>query len=805
MPGKILLRHIRALAVLVLLINIAGPDRAMARDWQFKVGSRLRREYHKGLESGRLAAESGEIRWRRVLLQFESDWQGSLPPGLRISSRSSSRGGELATGFVDLSLLPQVAASSVVKGIRAEKYFQPCDDPGVLSVRARRVLPKLGVTGRGVLIGVLDSGIDWRHPDFLDPDGRTRIAAILDLSFSDEELAKVDGEFRGPFGGVLITREQINEALAEGTDLPTRDFLSHGTHCAGTAAATAAGALSPVCIYGGVAPGAEIIAVKVTPSQRDSVFSEINILDGLNFLDSLARSLDRPYVCNMSFGESLGPHDGSTMFERYIAGFAGTGTVGRVLVVASGNERHKRRHAAGDFFSLSGPGDSVELSLLVNGQGSHNDGMRVEVWLSPGHPGAQMVLVTPDGERLGPFEDGYGGLEPLVTSEGVLLVENAFGGPNPDNGDRMLSVEFYDSQAWWPDSTGSDISIGQGTWRVILRAGTGSFDAYLYGTKGLYARFGSFVTEMGTVTEPATSQELISVGAYVTRTGWPRLGDPVTGNTSGSEIGKLAYFSGLGPNRRGVIRPELTAPGRLVMSSMSRWAWPPDEPLSMYSLSMVAPDSIHAVSQGTSFACPHVAGICALLLEADPGLSHTQIKNLLTGTATVDSQAVGLADNYWGHGRANAVSAVRQVLGINTDSVSLTGTLQAGENQPADSLVYTVVADFTASPQVLRSVAMNIYWPEQYLCLESLPDSLSAQGEVRLSFDTASRDSGLLRVSGFSQAGVALKDTLLTLVLRPRLAVPVDSVTVGMELVELAGDLEPVRLEGLAVVEQYEG
>jgi subtilisin family serine protease len=733
---------------------------------------------------------------RRVLLRLSGDGTQPLPEGIRLFSQR----GELATGIVDLDLLPRVAASPAVQYIRAERLIQPCDDPGVLSIRARRVRPKLDITGRGVLIGIIDSGIDWRHPDFRKPDGSTRIAAILDLSFSEEEREALQSEYRGPYNGVLITAGQIDQALADSGDLPHRDYLGHGTHCAGTAAAT--DGISSVGLYGGVAPEAGIIAVKVSPTQRDSVFSDASILNGLEFIDSLAASLESPYVVNMSFGGSLGPHDGSTIWERYIAGFAEPGPVGHALVVASGNERQKRNHARGDF--AANPGGSVVLELQVNGRGSENDEMRVEIWLSSGHTGTRLTLVTPGGDSLGPFEDGYGNEGPEFTDEGILLIENAFGGPDPDAGDRLISVEFYDDQAGEPDTV-DDISIATGAWKIIMEAESGSFDAYVYGTRGLQARFGSLFTETGSVTEPGTCPEVITVGAYTSRTDWNSAQQGVVSASKyigGSTPGSLAYFSGLGPNRKEVLKPEVTAPGRWVMASMSGFAWPGTEPLSIYEspysslpLLMVGEDSLHGASQGTSFATPHVAGLCALLLEADPALSHARIKDALTETATGDSLATGLPDNYWGYGRANAIGAVRQALGITADSILVAGCLIPQDTIPADSLVFSVAVDFTASAQVLRSFVFNVSWPEDYLYLKEMAVVSKTSDSLAVSFDSSLLNEGILGVGGYSAAGLAAADTLLRLVLKPRLVVQVDSVEVGLELVELRGDLDPVELE----------
>ncbi|HUU28890.1 MAG TPA: S8 family serine peptidase [archaeon] len=794
----------------VLLFSAISPGKLLVQEvepgWDVKVDSRLHQAWlaaRKASKGVSLAsrAEYEKKSWRKVTVQLSGGPEPLPADGLRLLARR----GDIAAGLVFLESLPRVAASPAVKFIRLERLFFPCDDLGVLSVRAARVQPKLGLTGKGVLIGVLDSGIDWRHRDFRSSDGSTRLAAILDLSESSASLPGGEPGAEGPFGGILYTSEHINDALRNGRTLRHADYLGHGTHVAGSAAASPAYPPDTIGIYGGIAGGAEIVAVKVSSTPRDSFFSEVNIMNGLSFLDSLAAALGRPYVCNMSFGGALGSHDGMSSFERFIADFAAEGLSGRALVAASGNERHRSAHSAGNF--VESEGDSTALELLVNGQGSKNDELRVEIWLSTGHPGMNFSLVTPDGTILGPFKDGFRNEEGFITEEGIIFVENAFGGPDPESGDRLIAADFYDLAALDESAAEDNIEISTGAWRFILQSRTGSFDAYVYGTDGLSARFGSHVTELGTISVPGTSPELITVGAYTSRDDWVSLEPGVSSARQflgGSVPGTLTYFSSLGPNRKGLLKPELTAPGRWIMASLSRMAWPVDEPLSLFHspvggkpLLMVALDSIHAAGQGTSFAAPHVAGICALLLEANPNLTNQEIKNILTSTAATDSMTEGVPGNFWGYGRANAISAARKVLGLQEDFLALKASLFPPDTLWTDTLKYEVSIDFTRSAHILNSCRLAVHWPAQSLRLLLPLDSLALESALSLKFGTAEVESGHIAVEVYSPHGLPAEAEILKAVFVPRSAASVDSARVVVEVQSMAGDLEPFELSGL--------
>jgi subtilisin family serine protease len=302
------------------------------------------------------------------------------------------------------------------------------------------------------------------------------------------------------------------------------------------------------------------------------------------------------------------------------------------------------------------------------------------------------------------------------------------------------------------------------------------------------------------------------VGAYAARSDWLSLDGPAGsfGIFLGySEPGALAYFTGLGPNRKGVLKPEITAPGRWVMASLSRWAWPVGEILSIFEspvsgkpLALVATDSIHSVSQGTSFATPHVAGVCALLLQADPLLDNSQIKSILTSTAATDSMISGAPDNYWGHGRANAISAARRALGLENDTLCISAALDPPDTLWTDSLAYTVSIDFSGSSQKLVSFSMNVHWPPKSLGILFPVGGTAAEDTLNLEFDTTAIGNGLLGVTGFAGQELPAGNNLVKLAFTPVSAAFLDSVAVTFELESLKGDLAPFELSETVEISQ---
>jgi subtilisin family serine protease len=518
-----------------------------------------------------------------------------------------------------------------------------------------RSLPMAGVTeelrdtgldGEGVLVVVIDSGIDWRHLDFsgeASDHPTTRIEHVADLSLPP---AGAHPELEARIGAAVWSRADIEAHLAaeEEGETPVvaveeRDLFGHGTHVASVAAGGR-----------GVAPGASIIAVRVSRADWPVVFEDADVLDAARFGFELAGELAMPAVVVLSLGGHEGPHDGTSLLEQGLGDLVGPEHPGRVIVVAAGNSGGCQDHAVGD--ARRGP---VDLALEVSLE-DPSLAVDLELW-SPETSALGLAVTTPDGERTAAAAPG----ESLswAADAAWIGVANAPDGPDERNGDRLATVSLR------PQLAGP---VAPGRY-VVTVEGSGRFDAYL--TWATDARVGSgarLLTHLapdGTLTVPGTSEELIVVGASVSRRGW-------TDDAGRSwlderyEVAGIAPYSGSGPARSGALKPDLVAPGHAVIAAMSRDA-PAGSDLSVFTPAsgfvpddyLVAPPGDRAVLTGTSVAAPHVAGVAALLLQLDPGLTQDEVRALLVASARTDGGARGRAwSPRWGFGEVDAAAAV---------------------------------------------------------------------------------------------------------------------------------------------------
>ena len=279
----------------------------------------------------------------RLLAQFSGDLAALTRAGLAITSVA----GDVVAGFGPLSRLEQIAA---VQGLRVVEQSRPMRTELDVSMPATRAnLVHAGPPARrgaGVIVGVIDSGIDWRHGCFRHADGRSRILRIW-----DQRLAPVAGE-SSPAGfgyGVEYTQAQIDaHLLGAASAVPVRhdDTNGHGTHVAGIAAGNGspAGDGRPAFTFVGMAPQADIVIV-ANSIGADSLGDSANTLDGASWIFSVAASLGKACVINQSQGDYIGPHDGTSLLERGIDTLLRT--KGRAMVKSAGNAAQDDAHAMG--------------------------------------------------------------------------------------------------------------------------------------------------------------------------------------------------------------------------------------------------------------------------------------------------------------------------------------------------------------------------------------------------------------------------------------------------------------------------
>lgn len=449
------------------------------------------------------------------------------------------------------------------------------------------------LNGRGVLLAVLDSGITWDLEVFRKTDGSTRIRYLWDQTVSEEMGDVRYGKMPDGFSiGTEYTAEEINAALQmPALDryrwIPSRDLSGHGTAVAGIAAGRSADGL-----YTGAAPEAELIVVKLgLPGNSGGVEEGFprttEILRGVTYALWKARQLNMPLVINLSFGNSYGSHDGSTLLERFLDNASEIGKT--VICVGSGNEGAARGHFAGNITRDS----RVELAV-----GNYERSLNIQLWKNYSDV-FRIRLQSPGGEEAELTTNIQGGKYTLKLEQTRILVY--LGEPLP----YAVAQEIYLEMI---PVTGSYINAGIWTIRLEpVMTVTGQYYLYLPAGNGRGDSTGFYrSTPQVTLTVPSTAAKVITVGAY----------DPV--------YDTYADFSGrgyadstrtIGVAAAGLTKPDLVAPG----------------------VNIQAPDvyGTFTPTTGTSFATPIVSGAAALLMEwgivrgNDPFLYGEKIKAYL--------------------------------------------------------------------------------------------------------------------------------------------------------------------------------
>ncbi len=514
--------------------------------------------------------------------------------------------GRYAAGVVPLSALPELADHPQLVYLQLVRPTRPCLDVSVPEVGAPAVWQGPGGTrGGGVIVGIVDSGIDPFHPTFrVDRDGDGFEEGSRILFLWDQNLP-ADGSAAayGCTYGQVFTQGEIEAAFAGGY-FPSTDTMGHGTHVAGIAAGDGSGGGWP-----GVAPEANLVIVNTT-------FFQDSVLEGVTFVLDRAWELGLPAVVNLSLGTHAGPHDGTSLFEQALDSLVDR--PGRAVVVAAGNEAQEQLHVGADVHS--------PISWHLVPQSSW---VAASFW----HPPAaafRLQVLAPSGEEITvlPGQQAY-----LNAAVGQVWVDNASGGPDPRNGDLEIYLTLTGAPA------GS-------RWRLTFTpVGVGGrVDGWIEDSREGYFLEGDAQL---TIAEPGNAQRVITVGAYVTKNSWTS----VVGEQSyEGEVGGLASFSSRGPTRDGRLKPELCAPGAWIASARSQAAQVADWTL--------LPGGSYYLLLGTSMAAPHVAGAGALLLALESGLSWDELREALTQGARAD-QWVGAVPNLsWGWGKLSLPGAV---------------------------------------------------------------------------------------------------------------------------------------------------
>ncbi len=403
--------------------------------------------------------------------------------------------------------LDQLSLSNTIQYIELPKSLYEQDEE---SNRVSCILDlptNFANSGEGMLVGFVDSGIDYTHPAFMNMDGTTRIEYIYDLST----------------GGNIYNKQTINQAIKSSdpfTIVPSRDDTGHGTHVTGIACG--GGRIDPM--YRGVAPSASIAMVKAA---RGTAALSSQIMQGIKFLIDRSKELNLPLVISLSLSTNDGAHDGSSILEQYIRTIENLERVS--IVVAAGNEGDAGHHIGGELsktqraiFNISSDEKSVVMNLY-----------------KPILPNISISIINPTGQSSGNvnIQEGY-----LQGAIGRDRYDIYVAGPKPFELNSEIKVIL---------SARSDF-LAEGVWTLeinVLNEYLGIYSIWLPVLEGLNPKT-KFLepNQYNTLGIPATVDNIIAVGSYNYRTN------------------NLSSFSGRGAQNQGnLVRPDLAAPGEGIL------------------------------------------------------------------------------------------------------------------------------------------------------------------------------------------------------------------------------------------------
>ena len=498
--------------------------------------------------------------------------------------------------------------------------------------------------GDDVVVGIIDGGFDYTHPAFEDANGDLRIKRVWEQQWNQNNT---------PPSGYNYGHELSNstDILAFGTDAyyDSNGNLtingSHGSHVAGIAA----GSDHPTNgLYGGCAPNADLIFVSTT-------MMDDAMLDGIAYIFDYASSLNKPAAINLSIGGHYGPHDGTSLFDQALQNLVGTG---KVLIGAAGNEGSDKIHLDVAFQTI----DSTYTSILFS---PNSPACNVDAWSDVGSDfGVKFLLWDMANTSNGPsdgttwgFASGNMNAVTLVltgSDGGQVQVEISSEPSSPLNSKPHINFELQ--------STTNDVFelaiLGQNNTVHLWNSGTA------FSNQGqsfwLDGNNDYSVGEIG-----GTGTHMISVGAYTSKEAYTNSQGATQPADFPGTTGDVSSFSSLGPAADGRTKPDITAPGNVLVSAIN--LFDPNYQQGGNGFDYIATtvgsnNWPYGGMSGTSMATPMVTGIVALLFDINPNLSFSDIKNLIQSTAITDNYTGNVPNNTWGAGKIDALGAAGQTI-----------------------------------------------------------------------------------------------------------------------------------------------
>ncbi|MBC7552978.1 MAG: S8 family peptidase [Taibaiella sp.] len=580
-----------------------------------------------------------------------------------IKAKVGTRAGKIWTVKVPLD---QVKVFSTLPGI---SYIQ-LDEPATPHMDMARKTTKadsaqggyglpMGYSGDGVVVGVIDFGFDYNHPTFYD---------TLGTNYRIKKIWEMNGSGTPPAGytfGKEIT--DTNLIKTEGTDNAKQ---SHGTCTAGMAAGSGFGSPLAGTKYRGMAYAADMVLVGV---RRDSIGGQwmegsfSDFLDGVKYIFDYATSVGKPAVVNISWGSQSGSHDGTSLFNQACDALSGPG---KIIVMSAGNEGEEKIHLSKTFTAA----DTVIKTYLTFNP-THYRRTWVDIWGEPGKTFCAKATLYSSGSAGG--TTGYQCINDSVTDMyliGANGIDTCFveyiSSAAEENGKPRMTINIYNKAT---DTIG-----------ISVKGTSGKIDMwdeyYYYGFPQRYQSAFDYLSDgaaasgntVSTVSDMGSAQSVLLVGAYASKVDFTDMNGNNWSYSGYVGANRLVPFSSRGPMIDGRIKPDITAPGLTVATSMTSYdtSYTPTgsnsrNVISKYVHPTTGKEYYYTEFIGTSASGPAASGIVAMMLQANPTLTPDAVKTNIFASAITDvytGTLTAAGNNSWGHGKINAYGALKRVI-----------------------------------------------------------------------------------------------------------------------------------------------
>lgn len=523
-------------------------------------------------------------------------------------------------------------------------------------------------TGSGVVVGVIDSGIELGHPAYWTSDGQS-----LRIKRFWNQNSRVGLHPKGfGYGREFTSQEAI---LAVSRD--TRDSY-HGGHVTGCAT----GADKSSGFYG-VAPDADIVFVSTD-------MSTTGVVDGVKYIFNYADSVGKPAVINMSLGTHSGPHNGMSVEDQSYESLAGPG---RIIVGAAGNEGDLKLHVSKTMATEG----ADSMAVIVKPYNNYYYSTGVDIW---GEAGTQLkgriVIVNSSTGNILATTDTFSTASPATQSKSLSYTTRNFSvqySTTVDAANNQPNIAIVMS-----GSASSTVRLGfiiEGEAGTTIHAWSPTQDEFVVPSAGVQKKGWTPGDANYTVGETGgTGKAVISVGSYNTQLRVTTIENYVISTSTDivGDVNGISTFSSRGPTADGRQKPDITAPGCLINAPFSQYYSTSDDAFSTSSATAKTTfngsNYYYTAQAGTSMAAPIAAGTIALWLQAEPTLTYEKIREVLKQTSRRDSytgEATTENDNTWGAGKIDAFAGLKYVIEHHNDLSGIDDT------QSADNEVFKLV------------------------------------------------------------------------------------------------------------------